>query len=134
DKGLWRASAQRARYLHLRQRRRHQRVAMAGVEPGHEIAAIRLLPDEFHDGGRVEVNHQRSSSRIAAISEATSTLGSARRGGSGTGPMLIGATARPDPTSLASAEVSSSTGTSRAMGRPRSVISIVSPPATRART
>src|SRR3954447_675092 len=121
-------------HLHLDEGGGDERRIVMGIEPGDKVGAVCLLANELDDGGGVQINHQRSSSRMSASAAATSTPSSPSFGGSGTGPPLVGGAARPAATSLASVDRSSPTGTSRAIGCPRSVISTVSPPLTRART
>src|SRR5690349_20287484 len=105
-----------------------------GIKPGDQVGTACLLLYQLDYSGGVKIDHQRSSPRIAATVAATSTPSSPSFGGSGTGPPPVGATALPEATSLVSVDLSSPTGTSRAIGRPRSVISTVSPPLTRAST
>src|SRR4051794_6870238 len=121
-------------HLHLDEGGGDERCIVTGIEPGDKVGAVCLLANELDDGGGVQINHQRSSSRMSASAAATSTPSSPSFGGSGTRPPLVGGTARPAATSWGSVARSSPPETSGAMGSPGSVISTVSPPLTRAST
>src|SRR5690349_140107 len=134
DQRLWGRPSQSPGHFDFDERGGDKGCVVMGVDPGDKVSAMCLLADQLDDGGGVEIDHQRSSSRMSARVAATSTSSSPSLGGSGTAPPPVGATARPAATSLARVDRSPPTGTSRAIGCPRSVISTVSPLLTRART
>src|ERR1700760_4624469 len=100
DESLRRRPAQGSGNFHFDKGGGNQRSIVVSVEPGDEFGAVFLLANGLDDGSGVEVDHQRSSSRILASAAAASTSPSPSCGGRGTGPPPVGGVARPAATSL----------------------------------